>query len=192
MERPQPNSSKTLSILLHCIVIIGTVFRMEYFLADIAIQGRIRSGEYPFVVGVLDGPRGMPRGIAVEVGQTSDGFATWKLKVGGSDVPGRFVIDDGRFVPVEFDSGSNQASDHASSQTPFVSMSSTWQRAVAAPAQRMSQSSPTRNDLTHEHHPSVIVKFRGIAVREPERSFDGKLPAVVIAGEPEKNRSAVV
>ena len=165
---------------------------MEYFFADIAIQGRIRSGEYPFVVGVLDGPRGMPRGIAVEVGQTSDGFATWKLKVGGSDVPGRFVIDDGRFVPVEFDSGSNQASDHAYFPKAFVSIASMWQRTAASPAQRMSQNSPTRNDLTHEHHPSVIAMFRGIAVREPERSFDGKQSAVVIEGEPEKNRSAVV
>jgi hypothetical protein len=153
-------------------VIIGTVFRMEYFFADIAIQGRVRSGEYPFVVEVLDEPRKVPRGIAIEVGQTADGVATWKINVGGSDVAGRFVIDNGRFVPVEFDSGSNPGFDHADVREPFVSTASMWQRTESAVGQRMSQRSPTRYDLTHEQSPSVPVKRRRIAVREPERSLD--------------------
>ena len=75
---------------------------MEYFFANASIQGRVRSGDYPFAVGVLEAPENaMPRGIAFEVGRTDDGMAKWKLKIRGSDVPGRFIIEDGRFVPVE-------------------------------------------------------------------------------------------
>ena len=75
---------------------------MEYFFANASILGRVRSGEYPFAIGVLEAPdNSMPRGIAFEVGRTDDGLAKWKLKVHGTDVPGRFIIDNGRFVPVE-------------------------------------------------------------------------------------------
>jgi hypothetical protein len=93
---------KTLFFLLPNIVFIGTVFGMEYFYANAAIAGRVRSGEYPFAIGVLMTPDDrMPRGIALEVGCTADGLAKWKLKVHGVDVPGRFFIEDRRFVPVE-------------------------------------------------------------------------------------------
>jgi len=75
---------------------------MDYFYPSTLIQGRVRSGEYPFAVGVLEAPdNAMPRGIALEVGRTADGLAKWKLKVSGCELPGRFIIEDGRFVPVE-------------------------------------------------------------------------------------------
>ena len=40
----------------------------------------------------------MPVGQANRVGRTVDGLAMWALRVKGADVPGRFVIVDGRFV----------------------------------------------------------------------------------------------
>ena len=69
---------------------IGIVFRMEYYCESYPIPGRVRSGEYPFAIGVLEGPDSrVPNGIAFEVGQTADGFAKWKLKVRlGADVHG--------------------------------------------------------------------------------------------------------
>jgi hypothetical protein len=88
--------------LLPGTVVSSIVLGMEYFFADASIQGRLRSGEYPFAVGVLEAPKNsVPRGIAFEVGRTADGLAKWKLKVHGIDVPGRFIIDNGRFVPIE-------------------------------------------------------------------------------------------
>ena len=40
-------------------------------------------------------------GIAIEIGSTVDGLAIWRLKIGGKDVPGRFIVVDGRFDRVE-------------------------------------------------------------------------------------------
>ena len=97
-------SSSDPQYLLPFIVFIGIVYGMEYFFADTPIPGRVRSGEYPFAVEVFEeAGGGVPCGIGLEVGQTADGLATWKLKVRGADVSGRFIIDNGRFVPVPFD-----------------------------------------------------------------------------------------
>jgi hypothetical protein len=43
----------------------------------------------------------MPIGIASAIGRTEGCLAVWGLNVHGADVPGRWVIIDGRFVPVE-------------------------------------------------------------------------------------------
>ena len=43
----------------------------------------------------------MPIGIASAIGRTEGRLAGWSLNVHGADVPGRWVIIDGRFVPVE-------------------------------------------------------------------------------------------
>ena len=58
-----------------------------------------RRGWFVGVLEALDKP--MPIGIASQVGQTEGGLAVWCLNVDGADVPGRWVIIDGRFVPVE-------------------------------------------------------------------------------------------
>jgi hypothetical protein len=76
-----------------------------YYASELTV-GRARSGEYPFAIEVLvscDDRR--PRGIALEIGSTVDGLAVWKLKIGGEDVPGRFIVVDGRFDLVESESG---------------------------------------------------------------------------------------
>ena len=43
----------------------------------------------------------MPIGIASEIGRTKGGLAVWRLSIYGADVPGRRVIIDRRFVPIE-------------------------------------------------------------------------------------------
>jgi hypothetical protein len=88
--------------LLPSIVLMGILGGMEFYCADEMTVGRVRSGEYPFAVRVLRGSRAsIPIGIAFEVGITADGLAVWRLKVAGERVPGRFIIEDGVFVPVE-------------------------------------------------------------------------------------------
>jgi hypothetical protein len=83
------------------IVIIGIVHGMLYF-TDAIKTGTVRSGEYPFAIGVLRScDNATPAGLAFEVGRTADGLAVWRMKVHGADVPGRWVIVDGRFVAVD-------------------------------------------------------------------------------------------
>jgi hypothetical protein len=43
----------------------------------------------------------MPVGQANQVGKGAYGLALWALRVKGAEVPGRFIIVDGRFVEVE-------------------------------------------------------------------------------------------
>jgi hypothetical protein len=40
-------------------------------------------------------------GVASEVGRTNKQTALWSLTIHGYPVYGLFVVDDGRFVPVE-------------------------------------------------------------------------------------------
>ncbi|MFI5458518.1 MAG: hypothetical protein ACHRXM_24055 [Isosphaerales bacterium] len=51
------------------------------------------------VLEALDKP--MPIGIASAIGRTEGGLAVWSLRVHGADLPGRWVIVDGRFAAVE-------------------------------------------------------------------------------------------
>jgi hypothetical protein len=93
------------------IVVICIVSGMPYF-ADAITTGTVRSGEYPFAIGVLPESRArIPIGVAFEVGITENGFAVWRLKVGGEQVPGRFIIENGLFVPVEPMQGEEQRNE---------------------------------------------------------------------------------
>jgi hypothetical protein len=49
----------------------------------------------------LDRNMPMPIGMASAIGRTEGGLAVWSLNIDGVDVPGRWIIVDGRFVPVE-------------------------------------------------------------------------------------------
>jgi hypothetical protein len=65
-------------------------------------SGPVRYGQLPGSIGVLEAlNKPMPIGIAFEAGWIEGGLAVWRLTVEGADVPGRWVIIDGRFVPVE-------------------------------------------------------------------------------------------
>jgi hypothetical protein len=39
--------------------------------------------------------------MAFEVGWNPEGLAVWRLSIHGADVPGRWVIEDHEFRPVE-------------------------------------------------------------------------------------------
>jgi hypothetical protein len=76
---------------------------MEYF-TNASGLGLVRYGQLPGSIGVLQAPdKPMPIGMASAIGRTEGGLAVWSLNVDGADVPGRWVIIDGRFVPVERD-----------------------------------------------------------------------------------------
>jgi hypothetical protein len=72
-------------------------------------KGRVRYNKLSHTIGVADKPGYvMPVGQANQVGKSADGLALWALRINGADVPGRFIIVDGRFVEVEPDAGSVQ------------------------------------------------------------------------------------
>jgi hypothetical protein len=71
----------------------------------------------------------MPIGIASTIGRTEGGLAVWRLHVHGAEVPGRWVIIDGRFVVAEGASVGSRpglrqvgwaAADETSSGLPFA------------------------------------------------------------------------
>jgi hypothetical protein len=75
---------------------------MTRYFAHISAAGPVRYGQFPFAIGVLESPdKPMPIGMASEIGRTEGGLAVWGLHVHDADVPGRWVIIDRRFVPVE-------------------------------------------------------------------------------------------
>jgi hypothetical protein len=74
---------------------------MESF-TNISTSGPVRCGRLPGSIGVLEPlDKPMPIGIASAIGRTEGGLAVWGLNVHGADVPGRWIIIDRRFVPVE-------------------------------------------------------------------------------------------
>jgi hypothetical protein len=74
---------------------------MEYFTFD-SRSGPVRYGAIHWRIGVDASPAYPDRiGDASEVGITPTGLALWRLRIQGDDVPGLWVVIDGRFVPVE-------------------------------------------------------------------------------------------
>jgi hypothetical protein len=72
------------------------------YFTNASSSGRVRCGQLPGSIGVLEAlDKPMPIGIASEIGRTEGGLAVWKPNVHGADVPGRWVIIDGRFVADE-------------------------------------------------------------------------------------------
>jgi hypothetical protein len=88
--------------LLSLVVIIGTVYRINYF-TTASKKGRVRFNQIPFTIGVNGSPdiSATPIGEANQVGRTDDGLALWRLWVRKAEVPGVFIIVDGAFVEVE-------------------------------------------------------------------------------------------
>jgi hypothetical protein len=73
----------------------------EYF-TNISASGPVRYRQLPGSIGVLEAlDKPMPIGMASPIGRTEGGLAVWGLRGHGADVPGRWVIIDRRFVPVE-------------------------------------------------------------------------------------------
>jgi hypothetical protein len=75
---------------------------MSRYFAHISAAGRVRYGQVPGSIGVLDAPdKPMPIGMANCAGWDPARLAVWRLTVEGADVPGRWVIVNREFRPVE-------------------------------------------------------------------------------------------
>ena len=75
---------------------------MSRYFAHISAAGPVRYRQVPGAIGVLDDPKNsMPIGMAMCKGWDRDGLAVWRLTVRGADVPGRWIIVDREFQPVE-------------------------------------------------------------------------------------------
>jgi hypothetical protein len=84
------------------MVLVGTVYRMMKYFTIASKKGRVRYGQISWTIGVgeSDGYP-MPVGQANQTGKTADGLALWALRVIGAEVPGRFKIQNGRFLAVD-------------------------------------------------------------------------------------------
>jgi hypothetical protein len=75
---------------------------MSRYFAHISAAGPVRYGQVPGSIGVLDAPdKPMASGMANCTGWDASGLAEWRLTVDGDDVPGRWVLVDREFRPVE-------------------------------------------------------------------------------------------
>jgi hypothetical protein len=64
--------------------------------------GPVRVGQLPGSIGVLEAlDKPMPIGMACCTGWDPAGLAVWRLTTEGDDVPGRWIIVDREFWPVE-------------------------------------------------------------------------------------------
>jgi hypothetical protein len=64
----------------------------------------VRYNKLSHTIGVADKPGYvMPIGLASLEDKSADWLGFWALRVNGVDVPGRFIIVDGRFVEFEPD-----------------------------------------------------------------------------------------
>jgi hypothetical protein len=71
---------------------------MQYF----AGASRITFGSTDWTIGVNESETNAQQiGEGSEVAITPNGLAIWRLRVHGADVPGRWVVVDGRFVSAE-------------------------------------------------------------------------------------------
>jgi hypothetical protein len=79
----------------------GRAMSPAYF-TNISASWPVRYDQLPGSIGVLEAlDKPMPIGMASTIGWTEGDLAIWSLRVHGADVPGRWVIVDRRFVPVE-------------------------------------------------------------------------------------------
>ena len=75
---------------------------MTLYFAHITAAGPVRYGQFPLAIGVLEAPdKFMPISMAFEVGWTDDRLGVWRISAHGAEVPGRFVIVDRQFEPVD-------------------------------------------------------------------------------------------
>ena len=74
---------------------------MSRYFAHISATGPVRYGQFPFAIGVHAPEEPMPIGMAFEIGRTEGGLAVWRLTIGETELPDRWVIIDRRFVAVE-------------------------------------------------------------------------------------------
>jgi len=75
---------------------------MTRYFAHISQKGPVRYGDVPGSIGVLEAPaKPMPIGEAHCLTWDEKGLAVWTLRIGKEEIPGRWVIVDREFKPVE-------------------------------------------------------------------------------------------
>ena len=75
---------------------------MRYFTNAGPTRGPLRYGSAPGAIGVLEAlDKPMPIGMALSVGWDDQRRAVWTLSVHGADLPGRWVVVDREFRPVQ-------------------------------------------------------------------------------------------
>jgi len=73
---------------------------MPRYFAHISHQGKIRYGDVPGSIGVLEAlDKFMPIGEAHCVTWDENGLAEWTLRIGKEEIPGRWIIVDREFRP---------------------------------------------------------------------------------------------
>jgi len=71
---------------------------MTRYFAHISHQGKIRYGDVPGSIGVLEAlDKFMPIGEASCRTHDENGLAVWTLRIGKGEIPGRWVIVDREF-----------------------------------------------------------------------------------------------
>jgi hypothetical protein len=95
-----PDLADRVLALLPPLALVCPVYHMGYY-TTASKKGLIRYNQIAWTisVGESDGYP-MPIGQAHQ-GETGDGLGLCALRVNGADLPGRFIIVDGRFVEVE-------------------------------------------------------------------------------------------
>ena len=75
---------------------------MPRYFAHISQKGKIRYGEVPGSIGVLEAlDKFMPIGEASCRTHDENGLAVWTLRIGKEEIPGRWMIVDREFRPVQ-------------------------------------------------------------------------------------------
>ncbi len=75
---------------------------MPQYFAHISHKDKIRYGEVPGSIGILESPdQFMPIGEASCRTHDENGLAVWTLRIGKEEIPGRWVIVDREFRPAQ-------------------------------------------------------------------------------------------
>ena len=75
---------------------------MTRYFAHISHQGKIRYGDVPGSIGVLEAlDKFMPVGEASCRNHDENGLAVWTLRIGRQEFPGRWIIVDRELRPSE-------------------------------------------------------------------------------------------
>ncbi len=74
----------------------------QAFFAHISHKGKIRYGDVPGSIGVLEAPdKLMPIGEAHCLTWDENGLAVWTIRISKQVIPGRWVFVDREFKPVQ-------------------------------------------------------------------------------------------
>ncbi len=75
---------------------------MTRYFAHISQKGKVRYGDVPGSIGVLEATdKPMPIGEAHCVTWDENGLVVWTLRIGKEEIPGRWVILNREFRPVQ-------------------------------------------------------------------------------------------